>query len=68
MLVMGGFHLLRTGKKEVNRIAGEFHDSGITYAAPTHCSGDGTLEEFRKVFGDRFLTLGAGRVVDTSEL
>ncbi len=68
LLVMGGFHLLRTGISEVKRIAEEFLSSGIVYAAPTHCSGDGTIEEFKDVFGEHFLKLGAGRIVDIAEL
>ena len=68
LLVMGGFHLLRTGLAEVTRIAEEFLSSGIRYAGPTHCSGDGTIKEFKNVFGEGFLTLGAGRVIDISEL
>jgi len=68
LLVMGGFHLLRTGINEVSRLAGEFHSSDIRYAAPTHCSGDGTINEFKNVFGDRFLSLGVGRIVDIADL
>jgi 7,8-dihydropterin-6-yl-methyl-4-(beta-D-ribofuranosyl)aminobenzene 5'-phosphate synthase len=68
LLVMGGFHLLRTDKGTVESIAADFRQLGIQYVAPTHCSGDGTLEIFKKTFGDRFLRAGAGKVIHTSEL
>ena len=68
LLVMGGFHLLRTGKGAVEEIAAEFKDAGLKYAAPTHCSGDGTLKIFNEVFGDKFITLGAGKVLYPGEL
>ena len=68
LLVMGGFHLMRTGKGAVEKIANKFKDAGIKYAAPTHCSGGGTLKIFREVFGDKFITLGAGKVLYPDEL
>jgi 7,8-dihydropterin-6-yl-methyl-4-(beta-D-ribofuranosyl)aminobenzene 5'-phosphate synthase len=68
LLVMGGFHLLRTGKNAVEEIAKEFKEMPVTYAAPTHCSGDGTLKIFRDVFGERYLKLGTGRVIKTAAL
>jgi 7,8-dihydropterin-6-yl-methyl-4-(beta-D-ribofuranosyl)aminobenzene 5'-phosphate synthase len=68
LLVMGGFHLLRTGTDEVEVIARKFRDKHIQYAAPSHCSGDGTIRVFKEIFGDKYLPLGAGRVVETSTL
>ena len=68
LLVMGGFHLLRTGKDAVEEIANEFKRLPVAYAAPTHCSGDGTIKVFRDVFGERYLKLGTGRVLQTAAL
>jgi len=68
LLIMGGFHLLRTGSRTVESIASEFRDQGIRYAAPTHCSGDGTLGIFRDIFGEHFIQAGAGKVIRTSDL
>jgi len=68
LLVMGGFHLLRTGTDEVEVIAREFRDKHIQYAAPSHCSGDGTIRVFKEIFGDKYLPLGTGRVVETGTL
>jgi 7,8-dihydropterin-6-yl-methyl-4-(beta-D-ribofuranosyl)aminobenzene 5'-phosphate synthase len=68
LLVMGGFHLLNTGVGAVEKIAVDFKEAGIHYAAPTHCSGDGTIGIFREVYGDRFLQLGTGKVIHLNEL
>jgi len=68
LLVMGGFHLLRTGTDAVELIAREFKDQSVKYAAPTHCSGDGTIKVFQEVFGEQYLKLGTGKVIRTAEL
>ena len=68
LLVMGGFHLLRTGTDAVELIAREFKDKLVKYAAPTHCSGDGTIRVFQEVFGEQYLKLGTGKVIQTAEL
>ncbi len=68
LLVMGGFHLLRTGIDAVEVIAKEFKDQTVKYAAPTHCSGDGTIRVFQEVFGEQYLKLGTGKVIQTVEL
>ena len=68
LLVMGGFHLLRTGTDAVELIARDFKDKHIQYAAPTHCSGDETIKVFQEVFGEQYLKLGTGKVIQTAEL
>ena len=68
LLVMGGFHLLRTDTKTVESIAADFREQGIHYVAPTHCSGDATRNIFQKRFGERFILAGAGKIIHTSEL
>lgn len=68
LLVLGGFHLLRTDADAVESIAREFLENHIKYAAPTHCSGDGTIKAFQKVFGEKYLKLGTGKVIETARL
>ena len=68
LLVMGGFHLLRTGTNAVESIAAEFKDQQIMYASPTHCSGDGTINIFKETFGDNYIKAGAGKVIKTADL
>ena len=68
LLVMGGFHLLRTDQDEVKEIIAAFKDLGVTYAAPTHCSGDKTIEAFKESYGDHYVELGAGKILNISDL
>ncbi len=68
LLTIGGFHLLRTDTKTVESIAADFKEQGTDFIAPTHCSGEVTLDIFRKTFGNRFIQAGAGKVIRTSEL
>ena len=68
LLVMGGSHLMRTDKDMVERMAYDFLKKNIQYAAPSHCSGDGTLKIFQDVFGEKYLKLGTGRVIETAAL
>ena len=67
-LVMGGFHLLRTGTNAVETIAREFRDKNINYVSPTHCSGDGTISIFRETFGEHYIRCGTGKVINTADL
>ncbi len=68
LLAMGGFHLFRTGTDAVEAIAREFRNKHIQYVAPSHCSGDGTIRVFKEVFGDKYVPLGTGKVVETRAL
>lgn len=68
LLVMGGFHLMRTRTDKVESLANEFREKNIQYAAPSHCSGDGTLKIFQDIFGEKCLKLGTGRVIETAAL
>jgi 7,8-dihydropterin-6-yl-methyl-4-(beta-D-ribofuranosyl)aminobenzene 5'-phosphate synthase len=68
LIAMGGFHLLRTPENKITEIIGIFRDLGIKYAAPSHCSGDKTLEMFSNSYGDHYIALGVGRVLKLAEL
>ena len=68
LLVMGGFHLLRTGTSAVDAIARDFINKKIKYASPTHCSGDATIRIFSDTFGEHYIRAGAGKVIHTSDL
>jgi 7,8-dihydropterin-6-yl-methyl-4-(beta-D-ribofuranosyl)aminobenzene 5'-phosphate synthase len=68
LLVMGGFHMGRTGDEEVIRIISSLEKLGVRYAAPSHCTGEWAIEAFRKAFGERFITGGAGMTYEIGEL
>jgi 7,8-dihydropterin-6-yl-methyl-4-(beta-D-ribofuranosyl)aminobenzene 5'-phosphate synthase len=61
--VLGGFHLLQTGDAEVGRIIARFKELGVARIGASHCTGDRAIAMFRDAYKDRFIELGAGRVL-----
>ncbi len=68
LIAMGGFHLLRTSNEGILEIIEGFRNMKVKYAAPTHCSGDKTIEIFKEKYGNNYIKLGAGKVLKLSEL
>ena len=68
LLAMGGFHLKDMSDRQINRIIDEFHEMGVTWAAPTHCSGDNARRLFKKGYKDQYIELGAGTSIEISKL
>jgi 7,8-dihydropterin-6-yl-methyl-4-(beta-D-ribofuranosyl)aminobenzene 5'-phosphate synthase len=63
-LVLGGFHLGSTSDYQVNKIIQEFNRIGVKYAAPSHCTGDPAISSFREAFGEDFIQVGVGKVIE----
>ena len=59
-LVMGGFHLLDDSDDDILQMITRFKDSGVRYAAASHCSGERARNLFAREYGDHFIHLGAG--------
>jgi len=67
-LVMGGFHLDGYTPEEIGDIISEFKRLGVCYAGPCHCSGNDARRVFRYKYGENYIDIGAGRIIDTEEL
>jgi 7,8-dihydropterin-6-yl-methyl-4-(beta-D-ribofuranosyl)aminobenzene 5'-phosphate synthase len=63
LFVMGGFHLGNAGKKRLDEISSVFDKSGVRYCGASHCTGDDSIGYFRNRYGDRYVSLGAGRAI-----
>jgi 7,8-dihydropterin-6-yl-methyl-4-(beta-D-ribofuranosyl)aminobenzene 5'-phosphate synthase len=37
---------------------------GVQKVAPSHCSGDKAIDKFKAAFGEGFIKMGVGRVID----
>jgi 7,8-dihydropterin-6-yl-methyl-4-(beta-D-ribofuranosyl)aminobenzene 5'-phosphate synthase len=61
--VLGGFHLLETGDAELGRIIGRFKELGVARVGASHCTGDKAIAMLREAYKDRFIELGAGRIL-----
>ena len=59
-LVMGGFHLLSTSEKGIEKIINEFQKLGVKKAAPCHCSGELCQQIFEDKYKKDYIKLGAG--------
>ncbi len=68
LCVMGGFHLCGKSAKEIEKILANVKKEGVRYVAPCHCSGDLARKLFEEAYGERFIRLGVGRVVDFRKL
>ena len=64
-LLAGGFHLLEIADKDqLKSIAAELRQLGVERILPTHCTGDGAIDQFRTDFGQNYLEGGVGRIID----
>jgi 7,8-dihydropterin-6-yl-methyl-4-(beta-D-ribofuranosyl)aminobenzene 5'-phosphate synthase len=66
-LVMGGFHLADRSAAEVEAVIAELKQSGVHQAAPSHCTGDRAIEQFRAAFGPDFIPIGAGAMMHAEQ-
>jgi 7,8-dihydropterin-6-yl-methyl-4-(beta-D-ribofuranosyl)aminobenzene 5'-phosphate synthase len=62
--VGGGFHLMDTHKDNIENTVNAFKELGIQKAGPSHCSGDLAENIFKKEYGNNFMTLKAGQVIN----
>jgi 7,8-dihydropterin-6-yl-methyl-4-(beta-D-ribofuranosyl)aminobenzene 5'-phosphate synthase len=63
-LVMGGFHLSVASTKAVEGIIADFRRLGVQKAAPCHCTGDGAIGMFAAEYGEDFIEIGVGKVLE----
>lgn len=58
--LLGGFHLLRSLKSNINTVIRGLKNEKIDFIAPCHCTGDMALGLFKKEFDQKFLKNGVG--------
>jgi len=63
-LVLGGFHLGMATVAEVTQIIEGLRSLGVRRVAPSHCTGDRSKSLFASAFGDDFVEIGAGAVLE----
>ncbi len=62
-LVLGGFHLIGASRNEIIHIVNELQSAGVKKCAPCHCSGDEARKIFSEIFGDNFIRIHVGSVI-----
>ncbi|WP_457679515.1 MBL fold metallo-hydrolase [Thermovibrio sp.] len=66
-LTIGGFHLYRSTKEEIEEVAKELVRF-TQFVAPCHCTGQLGIEVFAEVFGDKFIDAKAGVEIPLQEV
>ena len=61
--VLGGFHLHKTSKREIEVISRKFKEMGVLKVGPAHCSGGVAERIFKDLYGDDFLQIVTGTVL-----
>ena len=65
-LVLGGFHLLQTSADGVRSIGERLMELGVQRIGPTHCTGTASQVILAALFGEAYVRLGVGSVVELS--
>jgi 7,8-dihydropterin-6-yl-methyl-4-(beta-D-ribofuranosyl)aminobenzene 5'-phosphate synthase len=68
LCVMGGFHLGGASKERLEQIISTFEGCGVRFCGASHCTGDDSIEYFQDRYGDRYVRLGAGRMIKGSDI
>jgi 7,8-dihydropterin-6-yl-methyl-4-(beta-D-ribofuranosyl)aminobenzene 5'-phosphate synthase len=63
-LALGGFHLSVASRRAVKGIIAEFRRLGVQKVAPCHCTGNRAMEMFAAEYGDDFVEIGVGKVLE----
>jgi 7,8-dihydropterin-6-yl-methyl-4-(beta-D-ribofuranosyl)aminobenzene 5'-phosphate synthase len=63
-LVMGGFHLSVVRREAVEGVIADFRRLGVQKVAPCHCTGKQAMKMFAAEYGDDFIEVGVGKVLD----
>jgi 7,8-dihydropterin-6-yl-methyl-4-(beta-D-ribofuranosyl)aminobenzene 5'-phosphate synthase len=68
LFVMGGFHLEWAGKGKIEKIISAFKELNVRYAGPCHCTGAKARKLFEEHFGENYINIGAGKVINLADL
>lgn len=63
-LLMGGFHLMGASRTEVETIITRLRALGVEHIAPSHCTGEAAIAQFRQAWGKNFVEGGLGAVIE----
>jgi len=63
-LVLGGFHMRSHSTEQVDSVVGELRSLGVKRVGPCHCTGEKVIERFEQDWGNDFLRVGCGFVLE----
>ncbi|MDG6223465.1 MAG: MBL fold metallo-hydrolase [Candidatus Bathyarchaeota archaeon] len=62
--VVGGFHLIGASDEKIQKTITEIKNLHPTVVAPCHCTGKNVIKKFSEEFGDRFVSVHTGTVIN----
>lgn len=65
--VFGGFHLGAAADAEMREIIAGFRSLKVEKCGATHCTGDAQIALFKQAFGDNYVPMGTGRVIEVAD-
>jgi 7,8-dihydropterin-6-yl-methyl-4-(beta-D-ribofuranosyl)aminobenzene 5'-phosphate synthase len=65
-LVFGGFHLMNKSDAQVQDIIAQFKDLKVEKCGATHCTGDRAIALFKQAFGQNYVPMGTGKIIEIS--
>jgi len=65
--VFGGFHLMEHSQTQVDQIIEGFRESGVVKCGATHCTGEKQIEWFRQAYGENYVPMGVGRIIEITK-
>jgi 7,8-dihydropterin-6-yl-methyl-4-(beta-D-ribofuranosyl)aminobenzene 5'-phosphate synthase len=63
-LVFGGFHLGNKSDTEMEKIIASFKELKVEKCGATHCTGHAQIAMFKKAFGENYVPMGTGKVIE----
>lgn len=66
-LVFGGFHLGGASEAEMREIIAAFRSLKVEKCGATHCTGDAQIAMFKQAFGENYVSMGTGRVIEIAD-
>ena len=64
LLLLGGIHLYRSHLAEVERTSQALKNLGLKFLGVSHCTGEKAINFLQQDWGERFLKVGAGSVIN----
>jgi len=68
LFVLGGFHLAQSSEAEIEAIIEILQNKNIDFIAPCHCTGETARQMFEESFKDKFVDIGAGKIISVKDL
>lgn len=63
-LAMGGFHMAGFSEPRIREVIAQFREEGVKKVGPCHCSGDLTRRLFQEAYGEDYIEVGVGKVLE----